>query len=372
MPFRQNHGDVGQAPFDEEREPGAPSSAERSAAPDGEAASTPSRFFIQIRPERVTADGLRTMLANNPPAAARWMNAAARAGLAPAQLVLGQLLLDGCGVARDPQAAFAWFEKAAATGDPEARNMVGRCYEQGWGVPADHSYATESFEIAAQAGHLWAQVNLAQMLMRRGDPKDRSRCFALFKAAAESGTGKANLKAMNSLARFLEEGWAGPPDPAGALFWYMRAAKLGDHWAQYNLATILYRRGEVGASDQWLQHAIAKSDNGFRRRIAPLLLAQPGATLRRRGLEALRRIAEDGQPDDLYAYGVALENGAADPPDAAHALTRFKMAAAKGHAKSADRLRAMRPVAKLVAAFSRRFGVIRPPRRGPSELKGVL
>ncbi|TWB40641.1 hypothetical protein FBZ90_109244 [Nitrospirillum pindoramense] len=302
------------------------------------------------------------MLANNPQAAVRWMKAAAQAGFAPAQLVFGQLLLDGREIAGDPEAAFAWFQKAAATGDLEARNMVGRCYEQGWGVAVDHARATESFEIAAQAGHLWAQVNLAQMLMRRGDPKDRPRAFALFKAAAESGASKANLKAMNSLARFLEEGWAGPRDPAGALFWYRKAAKLGDHWAQYNLATILYRKGEVEAADQWLQRAIANSDNGFRRRIAPLLLAQPGAALRRRGLEALQRIAEGGQPGDLYAYGVALENGVAGPPDPAAARMLFKTAAKNGHTEATDRLRAMRSPTKLLAAFARRCRVMRPPR----------
>ncbi|EGY02356.1 Sel1 domain protein repeat-containing protein [Nitrospirillum viridazoti Y2] len=353
---------MGQVPAHRDYAPKAPLPAERAATLNGDAASAPPRPIIQVRPQRVTADGLRKMLANNPQAAVRWVKAAAQAGLAPAQLVFGQLLLDGRGIAGDPKAAFAWFQKAAATGDLEARNMVGRCYEQGWGVAVDQARATESFEIAAQAGHLWAQVNLAQMLMRGGDPKDRPRAFALFKVAAEGGTSKANLKAMNSLARFLEEGWAGPRDPAGALFWYMKAAKLGDHWAQYNLATILYRNGDVESADRWLQRAITNSDNGFRRRIASLLLAQPGATLRRRGLEALQRIAEGGQPGDLYAYGVALENGVAGSPDPASARVLFKTAAKNGHMEAADRLRAMRSPTKLLAAFVRRCRVMRPLR----------
>lgn len=359
MSFRQNRGNAGQEPPDSERKPDAPSWAERPAAPGGGAASGTSRFIIQFQPQRVTADGLREMLANNPQAAVRWMKAAAQAGLAPAQLVYGQLLLDGRVVAKDPEAAFASFEKAAAGGDPEARNMVGRCYEQGWGVAVDRARATGSFEIAAQTGHLWARVNLAQMLMRAGDPQDRPRAFALFKAAAEGGTSKANLKAMNSLARFLEEGWAGARDPVGALFWYRKAAELGDHWAQYNLATILYRNGDGGAADQWLRRAIANSDNGFRRRIAPLLLARPEAALRQRGLETLRRIAEGGQPDDLYAYGVALETGAGGRPDPVGARALFETAACNGHVEAADRLRAMRPLAKLVAAIARRCRVIR-------------
>lgn len=302
--------------------------------------------IIQIHSRRVSEDDLRTMLSRSPRDAARWIEAAAKAGLAPAQVVWGQLLLDGQGVARDAGAAFRWFEKAGAQGDVEARNMIGRCYEEGWGVAADAKRAIEAFEIAAKAGHLWAQVNLAQMLVRAGAPGDRSRCLELFKAAAEGGTGEPSLKAMNWLARFLEEGWAGPADPAAALYWYLKAARLGDHWAQYNLATILYRHGDVGRADQWLRRAISAGDNGFRRRIAPLLLTQQDLLLRQRGLDALEHVAEAGAPDDLYAYGAALDEGVAGRSDPEKAKALFKRAAAKGHAKALRRSGRMRGLRK--------------------------
>jgi len=133
-------------------------------------------WTVRICTQRVTTDELRDMLTRNPSNATRWLEAAANAGMAPAQIVWGQLLLDGHGVARDTKAAFAWFQKAAAQGDIEARNMVGRCYEQGWGVAVDFKLATESFEIAARSGHVWGQVNLAQVLMRADDPAERPRC----------------------------------------------------------------------------------------------------------------------------------------------------------------------------------------------------
>jgi hypothetical protein len=294
---------------------------------------------VQFRTERVTTDQLRDMLVRNPSDAARWIEAAAQAGMAPAQIVWGQLLLDGKGVERDASAAFGWFQEAAAQGDVEARNMVGRCYEQGWGVTVDAERATESFEIAAGAGHVWGQVNLAQMLMRAGDPANRPRCFALFKAAAESGTRKVNLKAMNSLARFLEEGWAGPRDLAGAAFWYLKAAKLGDHWAQYNLATILFRQGDHEAAHKLIRNAIAISDNGFRRRIGRLLLVRPEPALRQLGVDALAHCAAGNAPEDLYAYGLALDQGVAGPRDSRKAIRLFKAAAAKGHPLARIRLR---------------------------------
>jgi TPR repeat protein len=316
-------------------------------------------MILQLRTHRLTEEQLRELLTRNPHDAARWISTAAQAGFPAAQVVWGQLLLDGRGVDRDPGAAFTWFEKAAAAGDIEARNMVGRCYEQGWGVASDPRRATEFFEIAAQAGHVWGQVNLAQMLMRAGNPADRPRCFALFKAAAESGTTKPHLKAMNSLARFLEEGWVGAPDPDGAARWYLRAAKLGDHWAQYNLATILFRQGDQEAADHLLRNAIAISDNGFRRRIAAELLARPELALRQRGLDALARCADGKAPDDLYAYGMTLYEGVAGPTDPDKAATLFKAAAAQGHSQAAKRIRPRSRFAAIRRLASRTFSAAR-------------
>lgn len=334
---------------------------EHTGACDGDWNSNPSAvaspWVIRIRTQRVSADELRDMLVRNPGDAARWIETAAKAGMAPAQIVWGQLLLDGRGVARDAEAAFDWFQKAAAQGDVEARNMVGRCYEQGWGVAVNFKLATESFEMAAESGHAWGQVNLAQMLMRAGDPADRPKCFALFKKAAEGGTNKVNLKAMNSLARFLEEGWAGPRDLAGAALWYMKAAKLGDHWAQFNLATILYRQGDREAADKLIRNAIAISDNGFRRRIAGLLLGRSEPALRELGVEALAHCAKGNAPEDLYAYGLALDDGVAGPRDPRKATRLFKAAAARDYALARAHLRASARFVRYCRRLTSHIGV---------------
>ncbi|WPO43229.1 tetratricopeptide repeat protein [Tardiphaga sp. 42S5] len=274
-----------------------------------------ARPLIAIRRRYADAAELKRFFSENPTEALRAIRAAADDGIPAAQTVWGQILLDGKLVPRDPVAAFHAFAMAADGGDIEALNMVGRCHEQGWGVAVNAGRATEVFEAAAKAGHLWAQVNLAQMLMRTGAPEDRPRCFALFKAAAEGGNSKANIKAMNSLARFLEEGWAGSPNLDGAAFWYLKAANAGDHWAQFNLATILLRQGDRDAADKWFHSAIAISDNGFRRRVAALLLARPEPELRIHGIEALRRCAEVGAPEDLFAHACALDDGLAGPRD---------------------------------------------------------
>lgn len=221
----------------------------------------------------------------NPREAASAIRCAAKRGIAPAQLVYGQLLLDGRGVVRDPVAALTWFERAAESGESEAWNMVGRCHEKGWGTPQDYRRAMPYFERAIALDHVWARVNLAQILMRLGNPAERPRAYRLFEEAAKAG----NLKAINSLARFLEEGWAGPADPPRAVALYRLAAGQGDHWAQFNLATLLYAQGNHAEALNWLGRCVENSDDGFRGRVAAVLLDQPDDRLRAIGAEALAR-----------------------------------------------------------------------------------
>lgn len=240
---------------------------------------------VRVEPLALETAALEARLASNPREAASAIYRAAQTGNAAAQLVYAQLLLDGRGMARDPVFALRWFERAAQHGEPEAWNMVGRCHEKGWGTPQDYLRAMPYFECAVALGHVWAKVNLAQILMRLGDPANRPRAYRLFEEAARAG----NLKAVNSLARFLEEGWAGPADPRRAAALYRIAAERGDHWAQFNLATLLYAHGEAGEALNWLGRCIEKSDDGFRGRIAMVLLDHPDERLRRAGADALAR-----------------------------------------------------------------------------------
>ncbi|WP_245653536.1 tetratricopeptide repeat protein [Sphingomonas pituitosa] len=257
----------------------------------------PPTIQFRLKPLSLDSEALKARLIADLPEAAGAIHGAARRGSAAAQLVYAQLLLDGRGVARDPVAALAWFQRAAEQGEPEAWNMIGRCHEKGWGTTQDYVRAIPYFERAIALGHVWAKVNLAQILMRLGDPADRPRARRLFEEAAKAG----NLKAINSLARFLEEGWAGPVDPRRAAALYRVAAERGDHWAQFNLATLIYAHGDAEEALAWLDRCIAKSDDGFRGRIAEVLLRQPDDRLRRAGAAALARCVPHTDRPAAYA-----------------------------------------------------------------------
>src|SRR3546814_939834 len=60
------------------------------------------------------AGAIAERLSGSPEGRAAFVRAAAEAGVAEAQAVYGQILLDGAGVAVDQRAALEWFSKADA------------------------------------------------------------------------------------------------------------------------------------------------------------------------------------------------------------------------------------------------------------------
>ena len=149
-------------------------------------------------------DELAVRLSGPPEEAAASIASAARFGLVEAQLLFGQVLLDGRGTPRDPAAAVLWFGAAASAGSAEAMNMLGRCHEMGWGVRSDCAVAAVWYARAADHGLDWAQYNLANLTLRgRGVAQDRRKALSLYLSAARSG----HAKSMNMIGRYCEEGW---------------------------------------------------------------------------------------------------------------------------------------------------------------------
>ena len=220
------------------------------------------------------------------PARAALIREAAEAGLAEAQAVLGQMLLDGAEVAKDARAGFGWFMRAAAQGHLASLNMVGRCYELGWGVAPDPARAAECFRIAAERGLTEAMYNHAtQLALGRGVEQDRPTALAWLRRAAARGFAKAE----NFVGSFHEDGWATPVDPLAAAQCYARAAHGGDFRGCFNHARVLVGKGRVREALPWIAKAAALGTERFRGQLRGWLEAQADAELRLRGLAALDR-----------------------------------------------------------------------------------
>ena len=209
---------------------------------------------------------------------------AAEAGLPDAQAMLGQLLLDGNGVAADPAAALGWFVKAAAAQHLMALNMVGRCYDLGWGTAVDKARAAECYRVAAERGLDWAMYNFATLLaLGAGVAEDKAAALGWLERAAALG----NAKAINFVGSFAEDGWVHPRDMERAADCYKRAAAGGDFRGCFNHARMLAEAGRMDEALHWIGRAGALGNARFVAQVRDWLAACPHAALRSRGPAAL-------------------------------------------------------------------------------------
>lgn len=198
----------------------------------------------------MSAEELAARLSGPPEERAALVRVGAEAGVAEAQAVYGQMLLDGAGVRRDPREALRWFSSAAAAGHLLAINMVGRCYDLGWGVAIDKARAAEWYRAAALRGLDWGMYNYATLLaLGDGVDQDRAAALAWLRKAAALG----NAKAINFVGSFHEDGWVVERDLGIAAAHYARAAQGGDFRGQFNHARMLIDAGEFAAATGWLR-----------------------------------------------------------------------------------------------------------------------
>lgn len=213
-----------------------------------------------------------------------FLHDAAEAGLAEAQALYGQLLLDCNDVTRDQRAAFGWFNKAAAQGHLMALNMVGRCYDLGWGVAIDKVRAAECFRICADRGLDWGMYNYATALtLGEGIAQDRPAALALFEQAAALG----NAKAANYVGSFHEDGWVVAQDLTLAEQHYRTAAQGSDFRGQFNLARLLAARGQHDEALAWLARVRETATPAFLEKCERWLRGSDDPILREQGVAAL-------------------------------------------------------------------------------------
>jgi TPR repeat protein len=223
---------------------------------------------------------------DDPRAYAKAVMRAAELGDLDAQTTLGQLLLDGTGIARDPALALTWFRIAARQGHAMAGNMVGRCLENGWGCEIDLTGAAQHYRQAADLGLDWGLYNYGQLLTRgRGVAPDMSAAYALFQQAAAMG----HAKSMNLLGRFHHEGVVVERNEEQAQHWYLLAAEGGDFRGQYNHAAVLAEQGRYDDACLWLGRALETATPGFLEAAGPVLLASKSEQIREMG-ERYRRV----------------------------------------------------------------------------------
>jgi hypothetical protein len=83
----------------------------------------------------------------------RWMDAAAKQGVASALYQMGLFYARGIGCERKPETAAKYFRTAAEQGDERAMFDYGQCLSEGYGVPTSYPEALRWMKIASSCGH---------------------------------------------------------------------------------------------------------------------------------------------------------------------------------------------------------------------------
>ena len=248
----------------------------------------------------LSRDEIEARLSAGAEARAALSRAGAEAGVAEAQAVYGQMLLDGGGVKRDAAEALRWFRRAAAQQHLMALNMVGRCYELGWGTPVDKAKAADCYRVAAKRGLDWAMYNYATLLtLGEGVAEDKAAALRWFENAAASG----NAKAINFIGSFHEDGWVVARDLDRAADCYRRAAEGGDFRGQFNHARMLIGRGAMDLALLWLRRSAAGGTERFRVQAAEWLVRRAEPELRAAASLFSSLSCSDGSPPQAFRAG---------------------------------------------------------------------
>ena len=232
--------------------------------------------------------------------ALRLIRPLAEQGNAKAQKSLGDMYLDGHGVAPDDVEAVKWYRMAADQGYAEAQLKLGTMYYRGQGVPlGDCTVAAEWYGKAAEQGNATAQYNLGAMHRRVGCGISRDDAVAAkwYRKAAEQG----HAAAQYAVAVMYANGQGVAQDDAEAAKWYRKSAEQGNARAQ-NYVGVLYRDGRGVRKDD--AEAVAW----------------------------FRKAAEQGYAEGQNNLGFMLENGRGVAKSDTEAAEWYRKAVSQGNA----------------------------------------
>ena len=159
---------------------------------------------------------------------ARWLEQAARQGLAPAQFRLGGLYEKGIGVAKDLLRASDLYLAAAQKGNAKAMHNLAVLYAEGVSGTPDYKSAALWFREAADRGVRDSQYNLAVLYARgAGVEQNYAEAYKWFMLAANQGdmdsAAKRNEVAAHLNPQTLEavrlavQSWLAQPQPEDAI-----------------------------------------------------------------------------------------------------------------------------------------------------------
>jgi TPR repeat protein len=188
-----------------------------------------------------------------------------------AQTLLGEIYSRGLGVRRDEKEAARWYEAAAKAGSAEGQFRFALLLLDGKSVPQDLAKARDLMKLAADAGIPLAEYNYGQMLIQASPAAGFTEARPYFERSAKSGVSDSQY-AMSQLYAY-GRGVAAPDLPT-ARRWLTAAAINGHDTAQIELGIWLINGkggpANAGEGARWLRRAAGHGNPIAMNRIAHL------------------------------------------------------------------------------------------------------
>ncbi len=178
--------------------------------------------------------------------AAELLKGEAKKGSAEAANALGEMSLSGQNGKPSAVEAARWFQQAADASFPAGMLNLGTLLKKGAeGVPADPDKANFLIRAAAEEGYAPAQVACGRLAEAGGeDNGDMAEARSWYEKAAA----QEDPDGLLALARFYDNGIAGPRDPAKGFDACRRAAVAGSLVAVNDIG-VRYQKGQGVEAD---------------------------------------------------------------------------------------------------------------------------
>ena len=270
-----------------------------------------------------------------------------------AEYRIGKLYASGLGTVQDYGEAANWFQLSADTEYQYAQYALGGLYYQGKGVTQDYERAHQLYTDSAAQGFPYAAYELGKMCRDGvGCLVDEAKSAVHFTQAFEGFLHLAQKggddKLLYRLGSMLLNGVGTEPDPMRAKGYFAKAARLGNPYAQYQLAKLLLI--EAGTDPAQIKEAVGM----------------------------LTESAERGDAFAQYALGRLYLRGEGVPRDRAEAVRWFAASAEQGNEYAQHALEHLNDPAwglssatRLLRGLGEIFQEQLPPPRGQGLVAGV-
>lgn len=282
--------------------------------------------------------------------------------MAPLHAIAG--LDEGLDAARkgDYQAALTEFQPLADQGQPYAQYMLGEMYVNGQGLARDYKKAVEWLLKSAEQGFADSQLKLGEMSAKGigldvnheeaakwyGLAASHSDVDGYFRETAEKGLVASQLK----LAKMYADGQGVPQSYEQAAKWYHLAAdNQKDAEAQVALG-VMYLQGK-GVKQNFqtaktLFENAAIQDNAIAQyNLGIFYLKGQGVPVdEKEAASWFQKAAQQGNPSAQFALGALYEDGRGVPVNKEESINFYRKAAEQGNVQAQEKLLAIEGAAQ--------------------------